>query len=135
MPPVSVKTPTADDSTGAAPAGGTGLWRAYLTTFGLTLTNPMTILSFAATFAGLGLAGAAGGSGGYGDSAALVLGVYLGSALWWLLLSGIVGFFRGGLFRDRTDARALQWLNRISGVFLFGFGMWSLARLITSWPG
>jgi len=61
----------------AAPAVDSGLVRAYLTTFALTLTNPMTILSFAATFAGLGLAGE---PGGYGASLALVCGVFTGSA-------------------------------------------------------
>jgi threonine/homoserine/homoserine lactone efflux protein len=113
----------------AAPAGGTGLWRSYLTTFGLTLTNPMTILSFAATFAGTGLAEVSSAADGYRGSATLVLGVFAGSALWWLLLSGLVG-----LLRERLDARALRWLNRVSGLVLFGFGAWSLARLFTSWP-
>jgi threonine/homoserine/homoserine lactone efflux protein len=108
----------------AAPAGDGGLWRAYLSTFFLTLTNPMTILSFAATFAGLGLAGV---SGGYGASVALVLGVFTGSALWWLLLSGGVS-----LFRARFDARALRWLNRISGLVLLGFGLWALLSLLRS---
>jgi threonine/homoserine/homoserine lactone efflux protein len=113
----------------AATAGGTGLWRSYLSTLGLTLTNPMTILSFAATFAGLGLADACGTSDaptGYGASASLVLGVFLGSTLWWLLLSGIVG-----LFRDRLGARALQWINRISGAVLCAFGVWALFGLLT----
>jgi threonine/homoserine/homoserine lactone efflux protein len=113
----------------SAPAGGTGLWRSYLTTFGLTLTNPMTILSFAATFAGMGLIGVSDAAGGYGDSATLVLGVFVGSALWWLLLSGLVG-----LLKDRLDGRALQWLNRLSGLVLFGFGVWSLVCLLTSLP-
>jgi threonine/homoserine/homoserine lactone efflux protein len=108
----------------AAPAGDSGLLRAYLSTFVLTLTNPMTILSFAATFAGLGLAGA---SGGYAASAALVLGVFIGSALWWLLLSGGVS-----LFRARFDARALRWLNLISGLVLLGFGLWTLLSLLRS---
>jgi threonine/homoserine/homoserine lactone efflux protein len=127
---LGVRTFFAKPAAEAAPANRTGLWRSYLTTFGLTLTNPMTILSFAATFAGLGLAGissAPGSSGGYIASLWLVSGVFLGSALWWLLLSAIVG-----LLRDRLDARVLQWLNRISGVTLFGFGVWSLFNLVTS---
>jgi threonine/homoserine/homoserine lactone efflux protein len=121
---LGVRTLLAQPAEEAAPAGDGGLWRAYLSTFFLTLTNPMTILSFAATFAGLGLAGV---SGGYGASVALVLGVLTGSALWWLLLSGGVS-----LFRARFDARALRWLNRISGLVLLGFGLWALLSLLRS---
>ena len=51
----------------------------------------MTILSFAAVFAGLGVADA---GRNYGLAAVLVLGVFIGSALWWLGLSGVVGLFR-----------------------------------------
>jgi threonine/homoserine/homoserine lactone efflux protein len=112
----------------AAPAGeaararrGDGLIGAFVSTFVLTLTNPMTILSFAAVFAALGL----GNTGGdYGAAAALVLGVLLGSALWWLLLSGGVS-----LLRSRFDARGLQWVNRVSGAVIVGFGVLSLAAL------
>ncbi len=102
----------------AAVAGGKSLAGAYVSTFLLTLTNPMTVLSFAAIFAGLGLAGA---SGSYGAAGVLVLGVFLGSALWWLLLSGVVGLLRG-----RFDARGLRWVNRISGVIITGFGLYAL---------
>src|SRR5690349_16751525 len=62
-------------------AGATGLAAAYASTFLLTLANPATILSFAAVMAGLGAMGASG------ETAVLVAGVFLGSALWWLALS------------------------------------------------
>jgi len=75
----------------ASLAKGNGLVSAYATTFFLTLTNPMTIISFAAIFAGLGLAST---SGNYVSAGVLVLGVFIGSALWWLILSGGVGVFR-----------------------------------------
>jgi threonine/homoserine/homoserine lactone efflux protein len=88
---------------------------AYLSTFVLTLTNPMTILSFAAIFAGLGLTEA---ERGYVSASFLVLGVFIGSGLWWLLLSSGVG-----LFRDRVDAPALKWVNRGAGVIMIGFGL------------
>jgi threonine/homoserine/homoserine lactone efflux protein len=74
-----------------ASAKGNGLISAYASTFFLTLTNPMTILSFAAIFAGLGVASA---GGNYVSAGVLVLGVFSGSALWWLLLSGGVAFFQ-----------------------------------------
>ncbi len=106
----------------AARSRGSGLLGAYASTFILTLTNPMTILSFAAIFAGLGLAGA---DGDYLSAAILVLGVFLGSGLWWLLLSGGVG-----LFRNRFEERGLLWVNRVSGVIITGFGVMVLFGLL-----
>lgn len=97
---------------------GNGLVGAYASTFFLTLTNPMTIISFAAIFAGLGLAGT---EGDYGSAGALVLGVFFGSALWWLILSCCVG-----VFRDRFSSQGLQWVNRISGAIIIGFGLFAL---------
>jgi threonine/homoserine/homoserine lactone efflux protein len=96
-----------------------GLAGAYLSTVGLTLTNPATILSFAAVFAGLGLAGTAGRT--VAAPGLLALGVFLGSASWWLLLSGGVS-----LLRTRLTAGALRWVNRGSGVLLLGFGLAAL---------
>ena len=105
----------------AATVRGFGLLGAYASTFALTLTNPTTILSFAAIFAGLGVAGA---SAGYRSAGLLVLGVLLGSALWWCLLSGGVGFFR-----DRVTPRALRWVNRLSGTLILAFGVVALLSL------
>lgn len=99
-----------------------GLPGAYASTFFLTLTNPMTILSFAAIFAGLGLASV---KNSLSSSGILVLGVFCGSAAWWLLLSGVVGFFR-----EKFGFKAMQWVNRISGLILLGFGMYALVSLI-----
>jgi len=94
---------------------------AYVSTFFLTLTNPMTILSFVAIFAGLGLAS---GGGGYISATVLVLGVFLGSALWWFILSGSVG-----VFRTRFHAHWMQWVNRISSMIIAGFGTLALLSL------
>ena len=98
-----------------ATASGAGLAAAYASTFLLTLTNPMTILSFVAVFAALGLGTARTDPA---SAAALVLGVFAGSALWWLTLSGLVGAFRA-----RFDARALRWVNRVSGAIIVAFGI------------
>lgn len=103
-------------------AEGIGLVSAYVSTFFLTLTNPMTILSFAAIFAGLGIGSAAGA---YSSAALLVLGVFLGSGLWWLLLSGGVS-----LFRTKLKPRALWWVNTISGIVILGFGVTALLSLV-----
>jgi threonine/homoserine/homoserine lactone efflux protein len=92
-----------------------GLAAAYALTFLLTLTNPATILSFAAVMAGLGAMGATG------QTAALVVGVFLGSALWWLALSTGVS-----LIRHRLPQTALLWINRASGAVLMIFGIAAL---------
>jgi len=100
---------------------GTGLIDAYASTFFLTLTNPMTLLAFAAIFAGLGVASE---GKGYFSAGILVMGVFLGSTFWWVILSSGVG-----LFRKRFDLRALRWVNRISGILITGFGLISLLGL------
>jgi threonine/homoserine/homoserine lactone efflux protein len=103
-------------------ARGSGFLGAYVSTLFLTLTNPLTILSFAAVFASLGVGSAAGD---YSSAGVLVLGVFLGSASWWLLLSGGVGLFRGKL-----DLQKLGWVNRVSGVIITGFGVLALLSLL-----
>jgi threonine/homoserine/homoserine lactone efflux protein len=108
--------PALDSKTGAAH----GLVESFSSTLALTLTNPTTILSFAAVFAGLGL----GTASDRGSAVLMVSGVFLGSALGWLLLSGAVGFFRRALTPER-----LRWVNRLSGVMLVGFGVLSLLSL------
>jgi threonine/homoserine/homoserine lactone efflux protein len=87
----------------------------YTSTLLLTLTNPMTILSFAAIFGGLGLGST---PGGVRPAASLVGGVFLGSAAWWLLLSGGVS-----LLRRKVPAGLLGWVNRVSGVVITVFGL------------
>jgi|ERR1022692_1040761 threonine/homoserine/homoserine lactone efflux protein len=98
-----------------------GLLSAYLSTLILTLANPMTILSFLAVFAGFGL----GTSPDYLAASALVAGVFIGSALWWLLLSSGVA-----IFRSRVGFRWMQVANRLSGGLIFAFGLYSLATLL-----
>jgi threonine/homoserine/homoserine lactone efflux protein len=95
-------------------AKGRGLLGAYASTLLLTLTNPMTILAFAAIFAGLGLAGA---SADYASAAALVAGVFAGSAVWWLILST-----SAGRLRTRVTPGGLRWVNKISGAIILLFG-------------
>lgn len=105
----------------AAQTGGVGLLGAYVSTFFLTLTNPASIVLFAAIFASLGMVNT---SDGYATALALVGGVFLGSALWWLLLSSGVS-----MLRSHFDARALMWVNRVSGVIIGGFGLAALVSI------
>ena len=115
---LGLKTLLAKPAEQAASAKGHGLIGAYASTFFLTLTNPMTIISFAAIFAGLGLAST---RADYVSAAVLVFGVFIGSALWWLILSGGVG-----VFREKFNPHGLQWVNRISGAIITGFGLFAL---------
>lgn len=92
------------------------LTHALGTTYLLTLTNPATILSFVAVFAGLGLGTT---STNYVDAFILVFGITLGSAIWWLLLSGGVAF----ILHHRLSPALLSGINKLSGVILFVFGL------------
>jgi threonine/homoserine/homoserine lactone efflux protein len=104
-----------------APKSGNGsLLLSFGTTFLLTIANPMTVLSFLAVFAGLDVASA---KAGYGDSALLVAGVFTGSAVWWFLLSGAAS-----LLRHRFTPAAMLWVNRSSGLLVFGFGIAALVH-------
>ena len=94
------------------------LFATFSSTFVLTLSNPATILSFVAIFAGLGLGNT---GGGYLAACVLVAGVFLGSALWWLGLSGAVS-----IFRERVESRAMRVINRLSGLLIGGFGVGAL---------
>ena len=94
---------------------------AYGSTFLLTLTNPLTILSFAAVFAGLGIGAQ---TADYASAMLLVGGVFAGSALWWFLLSGGVS-----LLRSRIDRRAMTWVNRLAGGLIFLFGVAAIAAV------
>jgi threonine/homoserine/homoserine lactone efflux protein len=105
----------------AASASHSSLFRDYISTVLLTITNPMTILSFAAVFAGLGLANSGGGRG---SPAMMVAGVVLGSAMWWFVLSGGVSLIGAKLNRG-----SLSVVGRISGAILVGFGIFALASI------
>ncbi|MDH4654861.1 LysE family transporter [Pseudomonas sp. BN606] len=96
---------------------------AFVSVFLLTLSNPLTILSFVAIFATLSGGEAMSGA----DGLVMVLGVFCGSALWWLALSLGVS-----MIRHRLGVRAIQWIDRTAGVFLLGFAAWQLVRVIAS---
>jgi threonine/homoserine/homoserine lactone efflux protein len=92
---------------------------AFLSTLLLTLANPLTILSFAAAFAGIGA-----GAVGYGGIATMLVGVFVGSAVWWLALTSVAGAARG-----RLTPAVFVAINRVSGALLVGFGLYMLVSL------
>jgi threonine/homoserine/homoserine lactone efflux protein len=93
-----------------------GLARDYVSTLGYTLTNPMTIIVFTALLATVGSVASRG------DAAALILGVFLGSGLWWLFLSTLVS-----LVRTRLRPVHLLWVNRVAGAAIAVFGVVTVA--------
>ncbi|MDD4601840.1 hypothetical protein SDC9_22965 [bioreactor metagenome] len=108
----SFKAPVVDDG---RTESCRGLLAAYLSTFFLTIANPMTILSFVAVFAGLGLGSE---SRDCLSAGCLVLGVFLGSIFWWMLLSKTVD-----ILRTRFDSRKLGWVNKTAGIVIGLFGL------------
>ncbi len=96
---------------------------AYGTTFFLTLTNPMTILFFAGIFAGLGIVSE---SVHYPSAALMVMGVFTGSATWWLILSAATG-----ILRHKMRETKLAWVNKISGLVITAFGVSALLSLVS----
>lgn len=102
-----------------------GLVGAYLSILGLTLTNPMTILSFGALFAGLGVAGA-----DVGGAATITLGVLLGSSGWWIVLTSAVAAVRARV--------TIVWVRRInvaSGLTIGAFAVVSIASVVAAFWG
>lgn len=104
----------------AASVGARDLLGTVGATFALTMANPATILSFAAMFAGLGLAS----SSGPAAAVVVVAGVFLGSLGWWALLSGGVA-----LARRKLPPRFALWSARASGATLVAFGLLALGSL------
>ena len=102
-------------------SNGSNRAEAYTSTFLLTLTNPVTILAFAAVFVSLGLVGL---ESSYVHAGVFVSGVFTGSWLWWLVLVSVVGTFRSRV------GNHLQWVNRISGTIIMGFGVATILSLL-----
>jgi threonine/homoserine/homoserine lactone efflux protein len=103
------------------PINNSGILRSYITTIFITLTNPLTIFAFLAVFAALGI-----GSGlGYFSASVLVTGVFMGSGLWFLLLSsGAI------LFRKKLDLAGMRWVNKIAGILVTISGLIAIGSLL-----
>ncbi len=98
-----------------------GTLKAFGSTFALTIANPMTILSFVALIAGLG----AGSTTGALGPLLLVIGVFLGSAAWWLGLVHLTVVVRG-----RVTPRLMRSIDAVSGLVLLGWSGWLAAGLL-----
>ncbi len=118
---ITTRPPT-DAATAREQGVRPGLGGALISIYGLTMTNPMTILSFAGLFAALGIAG----SGGVA-AATVTAGVFVGSTLWWIVLTTTVGWLR-----SRVTLRGLLWVNRVSGIVLLAFGVLAIGGALAT---
>ena len=112
-----LRAPVAERAASTAPARNG--WQYFAGTFVLTLSNPATIFSFVAIF------GAMAGRAASTSPALMVAGVFAGSALWWLLLSSVVG-----RLRERFDARWRRRVNLGCAAVLAGFALWQWLGLL-----
>lgn len=83
--------------------------------FAIMITNPITVVSFAAVFATIDIAE-------IGErtmwTLALIAGVFVGGALWWTILITL-----SSLFRERINESGILWVSRGAGVLILAFGM------------
>lgn len=119
---LGIQTLLSRPSEQAAQAKGAKLLGAYSSTLVLTLTNPMTILSFIGIFAGLGISTEKDVT----STLLLVLGVFLGSAAWWVGITSLIA-----RIRDRLETQHLRWINIGSGLIIVAFGFLALVSLLT----
>lgn len=96
------------------------IFKDYISTFFLTMTNPATILSFLAIFAGIGVL-----PGDVFTASSLVAGVFIGSSLWWFFLS-----FVASRVGSRIGERHMIYINKVSGAFFMLFGVFIIYDLI-----
>ena len=99
----------------------TGVFRSFFYAFFLVITNPVTIFAFVAVFAAFGL----GHTMNILSASILVLGVFLGSCLWFITLSYVATFFR-----EKLDKNGFRWVNRIAGILILISGVIALTGLL-----
>ncbi|WP_158743773.1 LysE family translocator [Acidisphaera sp. L21] len=118
---LGVRTVFARPSDTAADAPVVGAGRAFASAVLLTLTNPPTIIMFAAIFASMAPPeGFAAGS-----AAATVGGVLAGSMVWWCgVVAGV------SAVRHAIGPRARRWIDRVAGAVLAVFGAVEIRRSV-----
>jgi threonine/homoserine/homoserine lactone efflux protein len=95
----------------------------FASTFVLTITNPVTIMTFAGIFAAFGVMKAVVTAI---DAWVLVAGVFVGSSLWWLFIAlGI------NLLRAYISHHGMRWVGRVSAVIILIFGALAIISIAT----
>lgn len=121
---LGLKTAFASPAPESAQIEPRGLLRSFVSTLSLTLANPTTILSFAAVFASMTSTADAGTGGPI-----LVLGIFAGSAMWWLILSTATG-----AMRNKLSPPTMLWINRICGAILAVMGCAAIVTALRIGP-
>jgi threonine/homoserine/homoserine lactone efflux protein len=98
--------------------------RSFASTFAIALSNPATLFAFAALFTGFGGI-VASENAGPAQAAVVVIGVMVGSGLWWVTMTSVVG-----LLHARIDARVMRIITHVSGIVVSIFGLGMLARAL-----
>lgn len=96
--------------------------RIFVTTFFYTMTNPMAFIPFMFLFTAFGIINA---DKNYFSALMLVIGVFIGSILWWIILAGMVNFFR-----HKINIQKIDIINKIAGIIIFSFGIFSLLEVM-----
>jgi len=120
-----LSSPKAENSPDLVQVSKRSLFGNYFSTFILTVSNPLTILSFSAVFAGFGSRFLH--SQDFSVASLMVLGIFIGSASWWSLLTSLTG-----LFKNRITRSTMIWINRIAGILILAFGIVALLTLRAS---
>jgi threonine/homoserine/homoserine lactone efflux protein len=104
--------------------GNHAFLRSFASTFAIAMSNPATLFAFAALFAGFGGI-VASEHASWTEAGFVVAGVMVGSGLWWLTLTSVVG-----LLHARIDARIMRIITHVSGIVVTLFGLVMLARVV-----
>lgn len=97
-----------------------GVLKLYLSAAAIAFTNPITIFAFLALFASVGLASEYNRS----HALAIVTGVFIGSFIWFVVLTA--GIKR---FRHKFDLPRMRLANKIAGILIFIAGIYAIASL------
>lgn len=97
---------------------GKTLFGLFVGVFLLTLTNPVTIFTYIATFSALGIALLVTS---LAKAAFAAFGVFLGSMLWWIILTSVISYLQ-----DKITVKSIGYINKIAGVLIILIGIVSI---------
>ena len=100
--------------------GRTNYFSDFISTFMLTLSNPLTIIFFGLVYASIGIKN----SFDMQSLLSLIIGISTGAAIWWLGLVSIIS-----IFKDKFRLRQLWWINKITGILIAIFSVFIIVSV------